>query len=164
MKKFYLIALVILCSVLTGLRLTAQTITITGAGIQPLVINKAMFQDMKQAVVMAKAHDEKVHRYSGVTLANLLTKAGMLLGDTAKRKTIVSCLVVTAADNYKAIYALSEIDPLFANRTIIVADRADKKALPEEDGPFQIIVPGEKKHARWVRQVTALDVVVLNSK
>jgi hypothetical protein len=127
-------------------------------------MSKGMFQEMKQAVVMAKAHDEKVHRYSGVTIADLLTKAGIVLGDTAKRKTIVSCLVVTAADNYKAIYALSEVDPLFANRTIIVADRADKKPLPEDVGPFQIIVPGEKKHARWVRQVTALEVVVLNSK
>ncbi|WP_342646150.1 molybdopterin-dependent oxidoreductase [Mucilaginibacter sp. CSA2-8R] len=161
MKKIYLIAFIVF---FTSFNIHAQTITITGAGIQPLVMSKGMFQDMKQAIVMAKAHDEKVHRYSGVTIADLLTKAGIVLGDTAKRKTIVSCLVVTAADNYKAIYALSEVDPLFANRTIIVADRADKKPLPEEDGPFQIIVPGEKKHARWVRQVTALEVVVLNSK
>ncbi len=161
MKKIYLIALIVF---FTALKIHAQTITITGPGIQPLVMSKGMFQDMKQAVVMAKAHDEKVHRYSGVTMADLLTKAGIVLGDTAKRKTIVSCLVVTAADNYKAIYALSEVDPLFANRTIIVADRADKKPLPEEVGPFQIIVPGEKKHARWVRQVTALEVIVLNSK
>lgn len=164
MNKIYLIAIVFICCILTGLKLNAQTITISGAGIQPLVLTKSMFQEMKQAVVMAKAHDEKVHRYSGVTIADLLTKAGIILGDTAKRKTIVSCLVVTAADNYKAIYALPEVDPLFANRTVIVADRADKKPLPEDVGPFQIIVPGEKKHARWVRQVTALEVVVLNSK
>lgn len=164
MKKIYLIALIIIGCGLSGLKLNAQTITISGAGIQPLVVSKSMFQDMKQVVIMAKAHDEKVHRYSGVTIADLLTKAGIILGDTAKRKTIVSCLVVTAADNYKAIYALSEVDPLFANRTIIVADRMDKKPLPEDDGPFQIIVPGEKKQARWVRQVTAIEVVVLNSK
>jgi hypothetical protein len=25
-------------------------------------------------------------------------------------------------------------------------------------GPFQIVVPGEKKHARWVRQVTGLRI------
>lgn len=164
MKRIYLIASVFIGCVLIGLQSNAQTITISGAGIQPLVLTKSMFQEMKQAVVMAKAHDEKVHRYSGVTIADLLTKAGIILGDTAKRKTIVSCLVVTAADNYKAIYALPEVDPLFANRTIIVADRADKKPLPEDVGPFQIIVPGEKKHARWVRQVTALELVVLNSK
>ncbi len=164
MKRIYLIASVFIGCVLIGLQSNAQTITISGVGIQPLVLTKSMFQEMKQAVVMAKAHDEKVHRYSGVTIADLLTKAGIILGDTAKRKTIVSCLVVTAADNYKAIYALPEVDPLFANRTIIVADRADKKPLPEDVGPFQIIVPGEKKHARWVRQVTALEVVVLNSK
>jgi hypothetical protein len=139
----------------------AQSVTISGDGIIPINITKAMFADMKQVVVMAKAHDEKVHRYSGVTIANLLIKAGIMLGDSAKSKTINSYIIVTAADNYKAIYAIPEIDPLFATRSIILANRADKRPLATEDGPFQIIVPGEKKHARWVRQVTGIQVVTV---
>ena len=137
----------------------SQGVTISGDGITPLTITKAMFADMKQVVIMAKAHDEKVHRYSGVPLTDILAKAGLAQGDSAKKRTILTYVEVTAADNYKAIYTLPEIDPLFASRVIILADRADKKPLPAEYGPFQIIVPGEKKHARWMRQVTSIRVV-----
>ncbi len=160
MNKF-LLAFALLTGI--GMQLQAQTITISGDGIAvPVLITKSMLSEQRQAVVMAKAHDEKVHRYSGVPVANLLAKAGLLLGDTAKRATIKTYVIITAVDNYKVIFALPEIDPLFANRTVILADRADKKALPAEDGPFQIIVPGEKKHARWIRQVTSIQVVKLN--
>lgn len=148
-------------SSLSVIGVKAQSITVSGDGIQPLTISRGELRDMKQSVIMAKAHDEKVHRYTGVPLSDLLTRAGVLLGDTAKRQTIMSYVEVTAADNYKAIYALAEIDPLFASRPIILADRADKKDLSTEDGPFQIIVPGEKKHARWTRQVTGIRLVVL---
>jgi len=159
MKKVLLGLSVLIITLLLTSTTRAQNITISGEGITPLTITKSMFADMKQAVIMAKAHDEKVHRYSGVTIANLLTKAGVMLGDSAKKHTVTSYIIVTAADNYKAIYSLAEIDPLFASRSIIVADREDRKALPVENGPFQIIVPGEKKHGRWIRQVIGIQVV-----
>jgi hypothetical protein len=159
MKKILMGLSVLMITLTLALKTQAQSITISGEGITPLTVTKGMFADMKQAVVMAKAHDEKVHRYSGVTIADLLTKAGVTLGDSAKKHTVTSYIIVKAADNYKAIYTLAEIDPLFANRVIILADKEDKKALPVPDGPFQIIVPGEKKHGRWIRQVTGIEVV-----
>jgi hypothetical protein len=159
MKNFLLGLSVLMITLTSSFKVQAQNITISGDGITLLAITKGMFADMKQAVVMAKAHDEKVHRYSGVTIANLLIKAGVILGDSAKKHTVTSYIIVTAADDYKAIYTLAEIDPLFGNRVIIVADRQDKKALPVQDGPFQIIVPGERKHGRWIRQVTGIEVV-----
>lgn len=149
--------MIILCTT----NAVAQSINVTGQGITPITFTKGMIADMKQVVVMAKAHDGAVHRYSGVSIADLLTKAGVLLGDSAKRKTVTSYIIVTAADNYKAIYAMTEIDPLFASRTIILASREDKKPLKGEDSPFQMVVPGEKKHARWVRQVTGIEVVTV---
>jgi len=137
----------------------AQNITISGDGINTVTFTRAMFAELKPVVLMAKAHDEKVHRYTGVALSDVLAKAGIALGDSAKKKTITTYIIVSAADNYKAIYTLPEIDPLFANRVIMLADRVDKKPLPEGYAPYQIIVPGEKKHARWMRQVTSIQVV-----
>lgn len=157
MEKFFL-AFALMAGL--SIDIQAQNVTISGDGIAiPLTITKGMFAEQKQVVVMAKAHDEKVHRYSGVTIANLLAKAGLTLGDTAKRSTIKTYVIITAADNYQAIFALAELDPVFANRTIILADRADRKPLMAEYAPFQVIVPGEKKHARWIRQVTGIQVV-----
>jgi hypothetical protein len=67
-------------------------------------------------------------------------------------------LVVEAADGYRAVFALPELDPLFTDRVILLADRRDGKSLSEREGPLRIIVPGEKRPARWVRQVVALKV------
>jgi hypothetical protein len=51
-----------------------------------------------------------------------------------------------------------ELAPSFTDRTILLADRRDGKPLSDREGPLQVIVPGEKKHARWVRQVVRLVV------
>jgi hypothetical protein len=56
------------------------------------------------------------------------------------------------------VFALPEFDPDFTDRVIILADRRDRHALAAKEGPFRQIVAGEKRHARWVREVTALDI------
>lgn len=38
----------------------------------------------------------------------------------------------------------------------------DGKPLDEKQGTWQIIVPGEKKWGRWVRQVEALKIVKID--
>jgi hypothetical protein len=57
-----------------------------------------------------------------------------------------------------ATYSLAELDPGFTDRVVILADRRDGKPLAENAAPFQIVVPGEKKHGRWIRQVVSLTV------
>jgi hypothetical protein len=42
--------------------------------------------------------------------------------------------------------------------TLGLADTKDGQPLPPREGPFRIIVPGEKRPARWVRQVSAVTV------
>jgi hypothetical protein len=67
-------------------------------------------------------------------------------------------VIVEAADGYQALFALPELDPAFTDRVILLADHRDGQPLDARTGPFQIVVPGEKKHARWVRQVTGLRI------
>ena len=55
-------------------------------------------------------------------------------------------LVVEAADGYRVVFALPELDPGYTDRTILLADRRDGKPLSDREGPLQVIVPGEKKH------------------
>jgi len=68
-------------------------------------------------------------------------------------------LLVTAADDYEAVFALPEFDPPANDRVIIIADRRDGQPLPANAAPLQIIVPGDKQHARWVRQVKSLTIL-----
>jgi hypothetical protein len=65
---------------------------------------------------------------------------------------------VEAQDGYKAVFAWAELDATFMDKSIYVITRRDGKPLSEKDGPLQLIVPGEKRAARSVRQLTSLRI------
>jgi hypothetical protein len=56
------------------------------------------------------------------------------------------------------VFSLAELDPELTDRIFLLADTKDGQPLPLREGPLRIIVPGEKRPARWVRQVKALTV------
>ncbi|MBC8156259.1 MAG: molybdopterin-binding protein, partial [Bacteroidetes bacterium] len=73
-------------------------------------------------------------------------------------ENLMKYVVVRAIDGYEVVFALPEIDPDYATRTILLVDQADGAPLPTGIGPYRIVVPGEKKPARWVREVKAIEV------
>jgi DMSO/TMAO reductase YedYZ molybdopterin-dependent catalytic subunit len=102
--------------------------------------------------------DGKEHRYAGVPLITLLNQAGASTGTALKGKNLTKYVVVKAADGYEVVFALAELDPDFSTRTILLADTVDGSPLADGVGPYRVVVPGEKKPARWIRQVTSLEV------
>jgi len=107
----------------------------------------------------AKGHDEKDSVYSGFNLSDVLLLAGAKLGAGEMRgKELGAYVLVEAADGYKAVFAVAEIAPEFTDKIVLLADTRDGKPLDEKNGVWQIIVPDEKKHGRWVRQVVALKI------
>ncbi|HVF29189.1 MAG TPA: molybdopterin-dependent oxidoreductase, partial [Pyrinomonadaceae bacterium] len=96
--------------------------------------------------------------FEGLELVEVLKLAGVKFGEELRGKSLALFLVVDAADGYRAVFALPELDPAFTDRVILLADRRDGKPLAVTEGPLRIVVPDEKRHARWVRQVTALNV------
>ena len=68
-------------------------------------------------------------------------------------------MLVEAADGYRAVIALPEMDPAFTDKQIVLAFLRDGKPLGEKEGPYRVVIPDEKRMARWVRQVTALKIV-----
>jgi len=103
-------------------------------------------------------HGQKV-RFEGVPLHVLLEKGGVTFGESLRGKRMAACLLVEATDGYRVVFALPELDPGFTDRVILLADKADGHALDSKQGPFRIVVPDDKRMARWVREVTALKVV-----
>lgn len=121
---------------------------------------------MTAAEIAAMPHQEmtvddhgKTVRFEGVPLRLVLEKAGVTFGETIRGKRLAACLLVEGADGYKVVIALPELDPGFTDRVIILADKADGHPLDSKEGPFRVVIPGEKRAARWVREVTALKVV-----
>jgi hypothetical protein len=95
--------------------------------------------------------------FEGVPLKALLERGGVGFGEM-KGKKLASCLLVEAADGYEVVIALPEIDRAFTDRQFVLAFLKDGKPLDDKEGPYRIVIPDEKRMARWVRQVTALKI------
>jgi len=133
-------------------------LTISGEVERPLKLTAEALGKITRQTVHAKDHDGKEADFEGFSLHDVLKSAGVKFGQDLRGKALETYLVVEAKDQYRAVFALPELDPAFSDRVILLADRRDKKPLDEKHGPFQIIVPGEKRHARWVRQVVTLKI------
>ena len=107
----------------------------------------------------AKDHNGKEGKFDGVSLGAVLKAAGVKFGEQLRGKALATYLLVNAEDGYQAVYALPEVDPELTDRLILLADARDGVPLPAKIGPLQIIVPGDKQHSRWVRQVKSLIIM-----
>jgi hypothetical protein len=56
------------------------------------------------------------------------------------------------------IFALVELDPMFQDNKVIVADTMDGGPLGSAQGPLQLVVPQDHRHARWVHMLNAVSV------
>jgi hypothetical protein len=124
----------------------------------PLVLHATDLLSLRRQTVAVS--DEKGVRalYEGVPVAELLRRTGVPLGKQLRGPRLTLYVVVAASDGYRTVFALPEFDSDFTDRVILLADRRDGRALSGSEGPFRIVVPGEKRHARWVREVVALDI------
>lgn len=152
--KALLLALVFSTGVLQGQQLTVQT----DSGKQ-VVLSRADLEALPHVKVTASEHSSGPVNFEGVTLKSVLEKAGVSFGESMKGKRLTNCLLVEAADGYRAVIALPELDPAFTDKQTLLAFLRDGKALGEKEGPYRIVIPEEKRMARWVRQVTALRIV-----
>lgn len=129
------------------------------AGIAPVVLSKDDFARLPRLEQRVKGHDGKESIYSGVALTELLGRVTAPLGSQLRGKALAHYLLVQATDGYQVVFALPELDSAFTKQVIFLADRRDGQPLSGDQGPYQVIVPNEEKHARWVRQVTVLKVL-----
>ena len=149
----------ILSFIVLALNSFGQTVlTISGEVTKPLTLQAADLKAMPHTEVMGKDRDGKEHRYSGVPLFDLLKQAGTTLGGELRGENLTKYVVVKAIDGYEVLFTLPEIDPDFATRIILLADSVDGGPLPAGVGPYRIVVPGEKKPARWVREVKSIEI------
>jgi hypothetical protein len=132
---------------------------ISGVGIQPLEINATELVKMPRVKLEVKdPHTGDTKWYEGVRLSDLLAKAGAPLGDKLRGSALATYVIARAVDGYTVVYSLAEVDPAMNGNQIIVADSVEGKPLDHHDGPFRVIVPGEKRAARWIRMVNAFEL------
>jgi hypothetical protein len=122
-----------------------------------VAINAASLAGLPRITI--NATDEKGHTesYSGFSLHDLLVRAGAPTGEPVRGKAMLSYVLVGAADNYHVIFALPELDPSYTDHVAVIADSVDGKPFADA-GPYRLIVPFERRQARWVRNMTSVDL------
>lgn len=108
--------------------------------------------------VTASVHDEAPAIWEGVALADVLRTAGAPLGERLRGRALSAYVRVTAVDGYRVVFSLAELDAAFGNNVVLLADRRDGKPLAG-DGPYRLVVPGDKRAGRWLRNVAAIELV-----
>jgi DMSO/TMAO reductase YedYZ molybdopterin-dependent catalytic subunit len=137
---------------------TAPSLTVGGEVERPLKLSAAELSKLPQRSVRATGHDGKEATFEGVPLDEILKLAGVKFGEDLRGKQLALYLVAEAADGYRAVYALPELDPAFTDNVILLTSKRAGQPLDAQEGPLRIIVAGEKRQARWVRQVTGLSI------
>ncbi len=115
----------------------------------------AALAPVTQRVTLMSGHGGQEAEWSGPLLWTVLTAAGAV--DPAKPAEQVRLTVrVTGADGYTAVLALAELSPSFGDRPVQLADEMNGAPVPGQG--LRLIVPGEHRAGRSVRDVIRIDI------
>ncbi|MGA2879175.1 MAG: molybdopterin-dependent oxidoreductase [Bryobacteraceae bacterium] len=156
-----LLAFSLLAALLFAQAPPAPVLTVQGDIPTALSLTAGDLAKMPRETVSVPAPDGTKIVYEGVTLFELLQKAGAPLGKQLRGKALATYVLAKAHDGYQVAFTLGEVDPQFGNQSILVADQRDGKPLPEKQGPFRLVCPTDKEGARSVRMLETLEVVRL---
>lgn len=157
MRKRALVA--VLALMFSSPALQCQQLTVQSEAGKQVALNRSDIDALPHVKVSAVEHGGAPVEFEGVSLRSVLEKGGVSFGESMKGKKLATCLLVEAADGYRAVIALPEMDPAFSDKQIVLAFLREGKPLGEKEGPYRVVIPDEKRMARWVRQVTTLKIV-----
>jgi len=76
-----------------------------------------------------------------------------------KGKDMLDGVIASATDGAEVLFTLAELDPAFGNAEVFLCNQKNHQGLSGNEAPLRIVVPGDKRHARWLRQVMKLRLV-----
>lgn len=129
----------------------AQTVTVEMEG-RSRVLDAAALSALPRTTASVERNGGRV-AYTGPLLWQVLEAGGAAPAYGVAARL---ALLVTASDGYTAVLSLGEIAPELGNRPVLLGLSADDASI----GAFpRIVVPGERRGARGVRDVVRLTVL-----
>jgi Carboxypeptidase regulatory-like domain len=124
----------------------------------PIVLSPSDFRALPHITIKVhNGHTNAEENYSGVPLETLLAKASAPVGKEFRKEALRSYLLVSGTDGYSVLLSLAEVDSTFHAGQVMVADTREGQPLGK-NGPFQLIVPGDSRPARWVHNLNSVRV------
>jgi hypothetical protein len=135
----------------------AQDLKITVVGRDSIVLTPADLKALPRAKATFIAHGRQM-TYEGALLNAALLKAGVVSGDRLMGRYLNQVVVAKGADGFTATYSLGETDPIYRTNPVIIADRKNGQPLDAKEGPYRLVVDGDLRPGRSVRQVVSVEV------
>ena len=154
MQKFGWIGSALVLAVACSAQADEPSLVLHGIGDSVIKLTSADLQKLPSRTIHATPEHRSAADYKCTTVGEILTGSGLQMGKNIRGKRLGDYLRVRAADGYDVVFALPEIDPEFTDRLVLLCYLKDGAALPVDEGPLRIVIPEEKRPARWVRQVT----------
>ena len=136
----------------------APVLTVTGLHGKSVPFVAVTLNRLPKQTIHTTDHETPV-TFEGVLLSDVLSHVDRPLGDAFHGTAASYYLEAEGADGYRAIFSWAELDPSIAEKNVYVVLKRDGKDLASSEGPFELVVPGEKRNARWVRQLKALRIL-----
>ena len=160
MKMMKTIAICVVLLAGPALAADAPSFVVVGAAGESRTLGVADLQKMPvREVSVTDPHSKQPSHYRGVALSVVLSLVGVPSGEALRGKALASAVQVEALDGYRVVFSLAELDAGVGSTDAIVAFELDGKPLGGELGAFRMVVPTDKRGARWVRQVVRFKVI-----
>lgn len=122
-------------------------------------LDPATLGTLPRQAVTTRVHEATLH-CEGVPLVLLLRAAGAIPEGRLGSPHLARYVLAEGRDGYRVLFSLAELDPETGGRAAFVVDRCDGGSLDEAAGPLRLLVPGDVRAARSVRQLDSVTVVV----
>ena len=132
-------------------------VELAGVGAAPVTLTPEALRDLPPVeadVTFQASKGPSTGHYAGVLLWDVL-KANNAFEGAAHNEELKRTFVVLARDGYEVAFSVGEIHPDFGNTRIMLADRVDGAPI---EGGFRVVVPGDTRGARNVREVVKIEL------
>ena len=138
--------------------------TLSGAISNPATYTLSKLQALTQTTETATYSGPSglvTDTYTGLTLWNLITAAGLVTDAAIKNDVLRKYALVTGSDGYEAIFPLGEIAPMFGNQPDLVAfsDTGGQLGTGGPEGFARLVVPGDTAGGRYVSNIIGIQVI-----
>ena len=137
---------------------TAPSLQVSGAVLQPGAWDAARLRHDLAVTPLTYSLKGKRHTAHCVSLFALLTTAQPRFNPNIKNHRLQFVVLVRGRDGYTAAFSLAELSPDLGRGATWLALDEDGQPLGADDGPAQLIVPGDARPSRWVHSVAAIIV------
>jgi DMSO/TMAO reductase YedYZ molybdopterin-dependent catalytic subunit len=143
----------------TGSAAGSDHLSVGGSVPTPLTLSVDDLRKLPHKTIQVmNAHENKQETYEGVPLADLLKQAGAPQGEQIRGALMTTYVIAEGSDGYRALFSLAELDAGFEDSGVLVAYSLDGAPMTGDIGPLRLVVPNDKRPARWVRMLQSITV------